>query len=544
MTGGEDPDRPGPDQDRSAADEEWADEVAGDVRPGGRGSVAENLLAALLGEPRTDEDGDDGDGDDGDGDGGDDDDRDDDGDDGEDRDDDGEDHSALLGPEVAEAGGPSAFARAKQAILARTPEHDLVPSLERIAALLDLLGSPQQAYPVVHVTGTNGKTTTTRLIDAVLSELGLRTGRFTSPHLSSITERIAMHGQPLDAARFAAVYEEVAPFVDLVDSRNEIRMSFFEVLTAMAYAAFADAPVDAAVVEVGMGGTWDATNTADGRVAVITPIALDHVRFLGSTVAEVAAEKAGIIKPGALVVIAEQPREATEVLLSSAARVGARVVREGVEFGVLERRLAIGGQLLRLQGLAGVYEEVFLPLHGEHQAHNAACALAAVEGLLGSGSRQIDQGTVRAGFANATSPGRLEVLRTSPTVLVDAAHNPAGAAVTARAVREEFTFSRLVGVVAVFADKDVEGILTALEPVLDEVLVTEAASERAMPAEELGELAEGIFGAARVRVVPRLQAALHEAVRRADAIGLPGAGVLVTGSITTVAQARALLGRG
>ena len=434
----------------------------------------------------------------------------------------------------------------EKALLGRAPEHDLVPSLDRIAEVCRLLGDPQNAFRAVHVTGTNGKTSTTRMVERLLREHGLRTGRFTSPHLLEVRERIAVDGEPLPAERFVASYDDVLPYVDLVDARSAAsgapRMTFFEVLVAMAYAAFADAPVDVAAVEVGMGGAWDATNVLDARVAVVTPIALDHQRFLGYDVASIAGEKAGIIKPGAVAVLADQPRAAADVLIRRCAEVGAQPLREGVEFGVAAREVAVGGQLLALQA-AGRYDDVFLPLYGEHQARNAACALAAVEALLGATGEQggLDADVVRAGFADVDSPGRLEVLRGGPTVLVDAAHNPAGAAVLADALRESFTFTRLVGVVGVLADKDAEGILGALEPVLDEVVVTRSTSPRSIDPQDLAEVAEDVFGEDRVHVAARLDDALDTAIGRAEEGGLVGGGVLATGSITIAADVRRLL---
>jgi dihydrofolate synthase/folylpolyglutamate synthase len=454
---------------------------------------------------------------------------------------------AVAAAEAAEA-AEARMVQVRREILARAPEHDVVPDLSRVAAVCELLGDPQQAFRVVHVTGTNGKTSTTRIVERLLREHGLRTGRFTSPHLTDVRERIAVDGEPLDAQRFVEVYEEVAPYVELVDKRQaesgQPRTTFFEVLAAMAYAAFADAPVDVAVVEVGMGGRWDATNVADGEVAVVTPIAIDHERFLGRGLDSIAGEKAGIVKPGATAVIAQQPDEAAHVLLRHAVEVGATLAREGLEFGVAQREVAVGGQLVTLQGLTAVYPELFLPLHGVHQARNAACGLAAVEAILGAGPGGLDAGVVRAGFAGVDSPGRLEVVRRSPTVLVDAAHNPAGAQALAEALEETFGFTRLVGVVGVLADKDAEGILSALEPVLDHVVVTESTSQRATPADELREIAEDIFGEHRVDLAARLDEALDLAVVRAEADGRPGAGVLATGSITIAAEVRVLLGRG
>jgi dihydrofolate synthase/folylpolyglutamate synthase len=439
------------------------------------------------------------------------------------------------------------MAQIEAAILERAPEHDLTPSLDRIRALLDLLGSPQDTVPVIHVAGTNGKTSTSRMIDSLLQEFGLRTGRFTSPHLHSMTERIAFDGQPIDEERFIAAYDDVAPYLPLVDEQFGVRLSFFEVLTAMAYAAFADAPVDVAIVEIGMGGSWDATNVVDAQVAVITPISIDHVRFLGSTVEQIAAEKAGVLKDGSFGVLAQQEVAVSEVLLRRAAEVGCTVGREGLEFGVMSRSLAVGGQLLGLRGLGGEYDDVFLPLIGVHQAHNAVCALAAVEAFLGGGldaRGPLDPQIVLAGFGKVTSPGRLEVVRTSPTVVLDAAHNPAGARATAAAITEGFAFGRLVGVFAAMGDKDARGMLEALEPVLAEVVVTQSSSPRAMPADELATVAVEIFGPDRVEVSARLDDAIDAAVTLAEEAGddFAGAGVLVTGSIVTVGEARTLLG--
>ena len=362
-------------------------------------------------------------------------------------------------------------------ILERSPEHDFDPTLDRVRAVCELLGDPQRAYRVVHVTGTNGKTSTARMIERLVREHGLRTGRFTSPHLTRVTERIAVDGEPISDERFVEVWQDVAPYVHMVDVREQAegrpRLSFFEVFTVMAFAAFADAPVDVAVVEVGMGGRWDATNVADGEVAVITPVAHDHERWLGHTLVEIAGEKAGIVKDGATLVLAAQEEDAEGVILQEAATRGARVVREGTVIAVVERQVAVGGQLLSLRGTGGVYTEVFLPLFGEHQAHNALAALAATEALIAGGGA-LDGSVVEAAFADMSSPGRLELVRSSPTVLVDAAHNPAGVEALVAALDEAFAFQRVVGVVGVMADKDPENILAGLEPVLAEVVVTRA----------------------------------------------------------------------
>ncbi|EHR49935.1 folylpolyglutamate synthase/dihydrofolate synthase [Saccharomonospora marina XMU15] len=449
--------------------------------------------------------------------------------------------------------------RARQELLAveneldkRWPETKIAPSLTRIRALANLLGDPQVTYPVVHVAGTNGKSSTARMIEALLTRLGLRVGRYTSPHLQLVTERISIDGAPISAETYVNTYRDVEPFVSMVDKAggpDEPPMSKFEVLTGMAFAAFADAPVEVAVLETGMGGSWDATNIADGQVAVLTPIDFDHAEYLGSELTSIAGEKAGIIKPGAVAVLAEQHPDAERVLLERAVEVDAVVARAGSEFGVLSRDVAVGGQLLRLQGLGGVYDEVFLPLHGAHQAANAALALAAVEAFFGAGKdRQLVVEAVREAFAEVRTPGRLERVRAAPAVLLDAAHNPHSAAALAATIDAEFAFRRLAAVIGVLRDKDALGILEALEPVVSEVVVTASSSPRAMPVAELAELAVSVFGEERVTVEPVLDAAIESAVALVEQTDDPeeplaGGGVLITGSVVTVGEARTLFGK-
>ena len=443
----------------------------------------------------------------------------------------------------------------------RWPETKIEPSTTRIVALLELLGAPQRAYPSIHIAGTNGKTSVARIIDALLIALHRRTGRTTSPHLQSAVERISIDGKPISPAEYVATYREIEPFVELVDQQSEAgggpKMSKFEVLTAMAFAAFADAPVDVAVIETGLGGRWDATNVVEAPVAVITPIGLDHTDYLGDTIAEIAGEKAGIIhkQQDALIptdtvaLIARQPPEAMEVLLAETVRADAAVAREDSEFAVLDRQIAIGGQLLTLQGLGGVYDEIFLPLHGEHQAHNAVLALAAVEAFFGAGSqRQLDIDAVRAGFASVASPGRLERVRSAPTVFVDAAHNPAGAAALTQALAAEFDFRYLVGVISVMADKDVDGILAALEPAFDMLVVTHNGSPRALDVETLAVRAEERFGPDRVLTAATLPDAIEAATALVeesgnDGEGFSGSGMVITGSVVTAGAARTLFGK-
>lgn len=436
------------------------------------------------------------------------------------------------------------YAQAEQALLARWPETRLEPSLDRIRAFTELLGEPQRTYPVLHLTGTNGKTSTSRMIDTLVTATGLRTGRFTSPHVESMTERISLDGQPLTEDQFLEAYNDVAAVARLTDEDGTFPLSFFEMVVAMAYAAFANAPVDAAVVEVGMGGSWDATNVADATVAVILPIAVDHASYLGARPVDIAREKAGIIKAGTTVVCAAQADDVAAVIAERAAEVGATVLWEGRDFGVAHRLPAVGGQLLRLQGLRGEYDEVFVPLYGAHQAQNAAVALAAVEAFLAGDA--LDADLVRGAFEEVSSPGRLEIIRRSPTILLDAAHNPHGAAAVVDALEDSFTFDPLIGVVGVMADKDYEGVLAAFEPAMAAIVCTRNNSPRSMPAEDLAEVARGIFGIDRVYVAPRLHDAIDRAATLAEEGGIFGeaigsGAVLITGSVVTVGEARQML---
>jgi dihydrofolate synthase/folylpolyglutamate synthase len=448
--------------------------------------------------------------------------------------------------------GDAALAALRQVevdLARRWPESRIEPSLVRIAALVDLLGSPQRCYPVLHIAGTNGKTSVARMLDALLSGMGLRVGRYTSPHLQQVTERISVDGTPISPERFVEAYHDIEPYVALVDAGSPVPMSMFEVLTGMAFATFAETPVEAAVVEVGLGGSWDATNVADAMVAAITPVAVDHVNYLGSDIEGIAAEKAGIIKPGSVAVLAQQPPEVARVLAARSVGVDATVAREGMEFGVLQRDVAVGGQQLKLQGLGGVYDQIFLPLQGAHQSRNAALALAAAEVFFGAGANSsLDVDAVRDAFASVTGPGRLERVRTAPSVFIDAAHNPHGAHALAAALREDFSFRRLVAVVGVMRDKDARGILAELEPVIDEVVVTVSSSARAMDINDLAEAARDVFGESRLRVQRRLPDAIEAAIASAaegatDPDRISGAGVVITGSVAMVGEVRTLFGR-
>ena len=443
-------------------------------------------------------------------------------------------------------------------ILARAPEHQVQPSLDRVEAVLDILGNPERAYRTVHITGTNGKTSTARMTERLLAAGGMRTGRFTSPHLATIRERISLDGEPISEEGFIAAWEDVAPYIAMVDERSQAaggpRLSFFEVLAVMALAAFADYPVDVAVIEVGLGGRWDATNVIGSDVAVITPIGRDHERWLGSSITEIAHEKAGVIKDGSTVIVAHQVPDAAAEIEQAAASHRAIVRRErdseedptSPEAGVLQvldRQLAVGGQMVTFATAAAVYEDAFVPLHGEYQAHNALLALAAAEAI--HGGRRLPARIVEDGFASVTSPGRLEVLRSSPTVLVDAAHNPHGVEALAGAIEEAFGFQHLVAVLGVMADKDAEGILAALEPVTDAVVCVPIDSPRAMDVDDLGEVAREVYGADRVVVSRQLGEGVGQAVALSEGYDTPltASGILILGSVVLAAEARALFGR-
>jgi dihydrofolate synthase/folylpolyglutamate synthase len=425
-------------------------------------------------------------------------------------------------------------------LLARWPETRIEPTLERISALVDVLGSPQLTYPTIHIGGTNGKTTTSRMIDSLLFEMGLRTGRFTSPHLETYLERISINGQNIDPKAMVFSYNDIAAYLDLMDSKFEHPISFFEAMTALAFVAFAEHPIDVGVIEVGMGGEWDATNVVDADVSVIMPINLDHTEYLGETLTEIAQTKAGIIKESGFVVLAQQEPEAAKELLKRAAAMGADVAREGVEYSVLSRSLAVGGQLLTIQGASDTYQDIFLPLHGKHQASNAAAALVAVEAFFGD--QELDIEAVRAGFANVTSPGRCEVVHRDPTIILDAAHNPHGAAAIAETVQSEFTFDEVIGVVAPMGDKDIHGILLELEQVMDSIIVTANSSSRSTPVDKLEKIAIEIFGADRVFSDETLEQALERAIKdTVRPLSDDTIGILVTGSVVTVGEARRYL---
>lgn len=423
------------------------------------------------------------------------------------------------------------------ALLTRQGEHWVQPRVERTARLLAYLDDPQKTYRVVHVTGTNGKTSTSRIVESIVRAHGLRTGLFTSPHLERFTERVMIDGEPIDDGLIADAWDEIAPFVDLVDAElsasGDAPLTFFELLTALAFVAFADAPVDVAVIEVGMGGSWDSTNTADGDVAVFAPIDLDHADRLGDTIAEIATVKSGIIKQGAAAVSAQQDATVLEVLRAAAASREATLAVEGDAFGLTTQRLAVGGQQISVQGLAGTYDELYLPLYGAHQGHNAALAIAAVESLIGGAAQALAPDVVADGLAQVTSPGRLQLVGVAPTVLVDSAHNPHGARALVQALGDSFDFDEWGVVLGAFGDKDVAGIVGMIAPAATHVFATAPDSERAADPDTIADLVEATGGAVTVhRDLPEAA----EAARAWAAQGERRA-VIIAGSVVLAGEA-------
>lgn len=447
---------------------------------------------------------------------------------------DGDDFEAMEARDAADA--------VYAALLARIGEGSPRPRLAPTRRAVELLGDPHRAAPVIHVTGTNGKTSTSRMIEGLLRASGLRTGLLTSPHLERFTERIRIDGEPISDEAVARNWEEILPFVGIVDAELEgagdEALTFFEALTVLAFACFADAPVDVVVLEVGMGGEWDSTNVADGQVAVFTPIDLDHQSRLGQTVTEIARTKSGIIKPAASVVTARQADAALAVLEEAAELTESSLAVEGDAFDVLESRVAVGGQLVSVRGLAGEYRDIALPLFGRHQAENAAVAIAAVEAFIGGGAVRLADQVVHDGLAATSSPGRLHPIASDPTVIVDAAHNPHGAESLVAALDEYFDFDEVVFVFGVLADKDAEGIAAVLARTGAALLVTRPDSERARDVSDLAAAIASRIGADRVQSAERLDDALDEA--RAWAAEAPKRAVVVTGSIALVGEAMAI----
>ena len=444
----------------------------------------------------------------------------------------------------------SELSRVYRELLDRAPENKMEPRMDPMFRAMEILGEPQKACPVIHITGTNGKTSTARMIESLLRAHDLRTGRYSSPHLVSVTERISVDGEPVSEETFVRIWDEISPFLEIVDAeldeRGETRLTYFEAVTILAFAIFAEVPVDVVVLEVGLGGITDATNVADGDVSVITPISLDHTDLLGDTTELIAQEKVGILKPGGYLVSSVQPVDAADVLLARARELEVPTAFESLDFKLLDRQVAVGGQLLSIQGQAATYDEIFLPLFGAHQAQNAAVALAAVEAFLGGGERELNADLVREGFAETSSPGRLELVRTAPSILVDAGHNPDGIRVSAEAIRESFGFSRLVLMVGILQEKDAEAMLYTMREeygdLVEDLCITQSSSPRAIPAGELANMALAAgWPEEDIHVTEDLEDAIEWSVGRAEAGNDLSGGVLVTGSITLVGEITTLL---
>ncbi len=431
--------------------------------------------------------------------------------------------------------GDAVFAQLMERVGEAAPR----PRLEPTRRAMDLLGDPQNAYPIIHIAGTNGKTSTSRITESLLRAYGLHTGLLTSPHLVRLNERIMLDGEPISDEFLAASWADIQPYLGMVDAEleaaGEERLTFFEALTVLAFACFADAPVDVAVIEVGMGGEWDSTNVAAGQVAVFTPIALDHTQRLGSTVTEIARTKAGIIKPAAAIVSASQEAGAFEELQRAAGLSDATLALEGDGFALISSAVAVGGQLISVRGLAGTYSDMFLPLYGTHQAQNATLAIAAVESFIGGGSQPLVADIVAEGLGSATSPGRLQLVGVEPTIFVDAAHNPHGAAALAAALESYFDFDEIVAVVGILDGKDTAGIVTALAPQISRFHVTQPQSDRAVAMDDLADSISGLVGDDRTFRFDDLAEALDGA--RDWASEAPKRAVIVTGSITLVGEA-------
>lgn len=412
-------------------------------------------------------------------------------------------------------------------LYARQPEQHIRPRLEPTARLVGLMGDPQKNYGIIHITGTNGKTSTSRIIERILREHGLRTGRLTSPHLVSFNERIALDGDPVSDEVLVETYRDNKPLLDLVDQQliaeGHQPLTFFEAFTALAFQLFSDAPVDVLVLEVGMGGEWDATNVADADVAVFTAIDLDHQKSLGNTVEEIATTKAGIIKDKSLVVSSPQYQGVVEVLQSRSDNL--RLSGRDFQYGDV---IADGfGTRFSVRGLAGDYPQVWMPIIGFHQAQNAATAIAAVELFLGEGSRPIADEVLRAALADAVSPGRLQVVSKEPLVVLDGAHNPAGMASLTAALGQSFNSPKTLGLVAMLADKDLSGTIAEMAKAFDQVICTQPASPRGLPAAELAQICED-YGIEVLAVEPSVSAAYKLANRLAAE---EKAALFVTGSL-------------
>lgn len=404
------------------------------------------------------------------------------------------------------------------------------PSMERIEALCEALAHPERTIPAVHVTGTNGKTSTARIAASVLTETDLRVGTYTSPHLQSVRERITLNGVPISKDDFGEVFDHLKPYIDLIDQQMDARLTYFEILTAM-YFLWAAENVDVSVVEVGLGGRWDATNLLSSTVGVITNVGLDHTALLGEDATTIAKEKAGIVKPEMILVTGARVPNVLEVIENEVVERDARLLRIDRDFVIAANRLAVGGRLLDIETTAGIQEELFLPLHGAHQGLNAACALQAVISFLPEGS--LDRAVIDAGFARTIVPGRMEtIVGEEDSIVLDVAHNPEGMSALVGALVEAFGSTSVVFVLGVLADKDYRGMLLELARLDCRLVVTQAKTVRSVPPDELKRTAEEL--GLEATVIDDV----GDAIKKARSLVVDGDLLCVTGSHYVVGEAR------
>ena len=416
----------------------------------------------------------------------------------------------------------------------RWPENKINPSLDRIRMLTDLLANPQDSFKTIHIAGTNGKSSTSRMIERLLRGLELRTGLFTSPHLIHPRERIEIDGQMISEEVFNEVYSQIEPYLNLVDEKfPDSPLTFFEVLTGMSFLTFAENPVDVVSLEVGMGGSWDSTNVVTPEVCVITPIDLDHQEFLGNTISLIAKEKAGIIKENIPIVMSKQLKDAKQVIEQAARNLNSPIYREGIEFDVLERSIGLGGQQLKITTPFSTYEDLFLPMYGKYQASNAACALMAVESFIG---KDIDQEIVHDAFRDFISPGRLQVVKRNPTIVIDAAHNEAGIRATKEALKESFNFDKKIVIVGFMKDKSITEMIKELDDFADYFIVTKTQSNRAIEVQDLVSLFQkNLNKKTEIIETKNTNKALKEAIKLVNA-QTQNCGIIVLGSIVLAGE--------
>ncbi len=410
--------------------------------------------------------------------------------------------------------------------------HGVKPGLERMVGALDLMTDPQDSFPIIHVAGTNGKSTVVRMVRDVLQAHGLRVGTFVSPHLHAVEERYSIDGHSFGPEDFVGAVADVAPFVEIFEAQTGHTVTYFELTAAIAFQAFAAAGVDVAVVEVGLGGRWDATNVVTADVSVITGIAMDHMSYLGDSIGQISGEKAAILKPDGTLVSGPLPAAAEGAITAQVANTNSKWLRFGDAFSVGDDLLAVGGWSFTVHGLYRDYDEIFLSLRGRHQVDHFATAVAASEQFFG---RELDPESVRVAAASMTSPGRIEVLQRNPLVVADGSHNEQGIDGLATTLLDEFPPQDWVLVVGMKGERNVGDLLSPLQGVVAEVIATEAADPTSIPAAEVAAAARTLFGdEVPVEVVVPVAQAITEALDRVDDTGA----IVIAGSLYVVGEAR------